>query len=128
MNEKLVAVAVKDDGSIAPHAGRASRWMVYIVADDMEDPTLAWTLDLTDTGTLHEWHVRGDGGRHPLHYVNTAIAESAGEGVTRRLLERKTELLTTTETSPLAAIKAYRAGQLAEGLPHDEQHCREKDD
>ncbi len=126
MNEKLVAVAVEADGSIAPHAGRASRWMVYAVADE-SGANLAWTLELTDMGSLHEWHVRGDGERHPLHYVDVAIAGSAGDGVKRRLLERNTELLTTVETSPLKAVEAYRSGQLAEGLPHEEQHCLKKD-
>lgn len=122
MNEKLIAVAVGDDGNIAPHAGRASRWMVYVVTNGL-DVNLAWTLDLTDLGSLHEWHVRGDGNRHPLHYVDVAIAGSAGEGVKRNLLERHTKLLTTIETSPLKAVEAYRVGELVEGLPHEEQHC-----
>lgn len=33
MTAKLVAVAVANDGSIAPHAGRALRWMVYVVSE-----------------------------------------------------------------------------------------------
>ncbi|MGR8932999.1 MAG: NifB/NifX family molybdenum-iron cluster-binding protein [Gammaproteobacteria bacterium] len=122
MDEKLIAVAVDDDGIIAPHAGRAARWLVYVVANE-SGASLAWTLDLTDIGTLHEWHVRGNGERHPLHYVDVAIAGSAGEGVKRRLLERNTELLTTVETSPQKAVEAYRVGELLEGLPHEEQHC-----
>ncbi len=122
MNEKLIAVAVGDDGNIAPHAGRASRWMVYVVNNE-SGASLAWTLDLTDIGSLHEWHVRGDGDRHPLHYVDVAIAGSAGEGVKQRLFERNTDLLTTSETSPHKAVEAYRAGKLIEGLPHEEQHC-----
>lgn len=121
MDEKLVAVAVKNDGSIAGHAGRAKHWQIFIVNDEAE-PQLAWTLDLTETGCLHEWHVRGDGNRHPLHTVDVAIAGSAGEGVIQRLLERNTELLTTSETSPEQAIADYCLGKLAEGLPH-EQHC-----
>lgn len=122
MDEKLIAVAVGDDGKISPHAGRASKWMVYVVTGK-SGANLAWTLDLTDMGSLHEWHVRGDGNRHPLHYVDVAIAGSAGEGVIRRLSERNTELVTTIETMPLKAVAAYQAGELAEGLPHDEQPC-----
>jgi hypothetical protein len=122
MHEKLIAVAVTDAGIIAPHAGRASRWLVYVLEDESE-ASLAWTLDLTAIGSLHEWHVRGDGGRHPLHYVDVALAGSAGEGVKARLLERNTELLTTIETEPLRAVAAYRAGELAAGLPHEEQQC-----
>ncbi len=122
MNEILIAVAVEKDGSIAPHAGRASRWLVYVAGNEAE-ASLAWTLDLTDIGSLNEWHVRGDGSRHPLHYVDVAIAGSAGEGVKRNLLERNTKLHTTIETAPLKAVAAYLAGELVDGLPHEEQHC-----
>ncbi|NJL02217.1 MAG: nitrogen fixation protein [Spirulinaceae cyanobacterium SM2_1_0] len=118
MAEQLIAVAVTDQGTIAAHAGRALQWQVYLVADGA-DPCLAWTLDLTHFGCLHEWHVRGDGDRHPLHFVDLAIAASAGEGVRRRLQERETALLTTSETDPEKAIAAYRSGNLPAGLPHE---------
>ncbi len=127
MNEILIAVAVGEDGSIAPHAGRASRWLVYVAGNEAE-ASLAWTLDLTEIGSLHEWHVRGDGNRHPLHYVDVAIAGSAGEGVKLNLLERNTELHTTSETSPLKAVAAYLAGELVDGLPHEEAHCLKTSD
>jgi len=127
MDEKLVAVAVQNDGSIADHAGRASKWLVYAVNNEPE-ARLAWTLELTDMGSLHEWHVRGDGNRHPLHYVDVAIAGSAGEGVKQRLLERNTVVLTTRETSPQQAVAAYRLGKLAEELPHEEQACSKRVD
>ncbi|MDP2200380.1 MAG: nitrogen fixation protein [Methylicorpusculum sp.] len=126
MTEKLIALAVGDDGNLAPHAGRALRWMVYVVSDATE-PSLAWTLDLTDAGSLHEWHVRGDGNRHPLHYVDVAIAGSAGDGVKRNLLQRNTTLLTTVETLPINALEVYRTGVLTEGLPHQEQQCQKTD-
>ena len=122
MTEKLVAVAVTNDGSIAAHAGRALRWRVYVVSDEA-DASLAWILDLTKMGGLHEWHIRGEGNRHPLHFVDTAIAASAGEGVRRRLQQRDTELLTTIETNPDKAVKAYQKGKLVEGLPHKDQPC-----
>ena len=121
MAEQLVAVAVGKNGKIADHAGRALHWQVYVMTET--DITLAWSLDLTDMGCLHEWHVRGDGNRHPLHYVDIAIAGSAGEGVTRRLKERHTVLVTTAETDPVEAIAAYRTDTLPAGLPHEEcQH------
>ena len=122
MTEKLIAVAVTDNDSIAPHAGRALQWKVYIVADETET-SLAWTLDLTPVGCLHEWHVRGDGNRHPLHFVDIVLAASAGEGVRRRLQQRDTELLTTSEVDPEKAIAAYLDGNLPEGLPHEKMAC-----
>ncbi len=122
MAEQLIAVAVTNDGTIAAHAGRALKWQVYTVSDETA-PCLVWTLDLTRFGCLHEWHVRGDGNRHPLHFVDIAMAASAGEGVRRRLQERETELLTTREPNPETAIAAYLDGNLLEGLPHTHQAC-----
>ncbi|MGD1928977.1 MAG: NifB/NifX family molybdenum-iron cluster-binding protein [Leptolyngbyaceae cyanobacterium] len=122
MTEKLLAVAVTQDGTLAAHAGRALRWQVYVVPE-AADISLAWTLDLTKTGCLHEWHVRGEGDRHPLHLVDIAIAASAGEGVRRRLQARHTELLTTSEPDPETAIKAYRVGNLPADLPHETPVC-----
>ncbi|MGD1858079.1 MAG: NifB/NifX family molybdenum-iron cluster-binding protein [Leptolyngbyaceae cyanobacterium] len=122
MAEKLVAVAIANDGSIAPHAGRALRWQIYVVSN-AADVSLAWILDLTNMGCLHEWHVRGDGERHPLHFIDVAIAASAGEGVRRRLQQRNTELLTTTTSDPDKAVVAYQLGDLPKGLPHEQQAC-----
>lgn len=122
MADQLIAVAITDDGTVAEHAGRALQWQVYTVAD-AATPCLSWTLELTRFGCLHEWHVRGDGDRHPLHFVDIAIAASAGEGVRRRLQERETTLLTTSEVNPEKAIMAYLDGNLPEGLPHEKTPC-----
>jgi len=124
--EVLVAVALDDEGNIAAHAGRAADWQIFALdqASGTADPV--WKLALSKTGSLHEWHVRGDGNRHPLHYVDVAIAGSAGDGVIRNLGLRNTELLTTTETDPLRAIQAYVRGDLAAGLPHDERACHKQ--
>lgn len=118
----LIAVALRDDGLVSPHAGRADCWQVYAV-EDGQAPVLAWTLALTAAGSLHEWHVRADNSRHPLHAVDIAIAGSAGEGVTRRLQEKGTELVTTTAEEPLQAVLLHLQGQLPDGLPHEEMEC-----
>ena len=117
MTAQLIAVAVKKNGQLADHAGRARHWQVYVVTET--EITFAWALELTEMSCLHEWHVRGDGNRHPLHYVDVALAGSAGDGVTRRLKERDTVLLTTAESDPITAITAYRADALPAGLPHE---------
>ncbi|MEO0406711.1 MAG: nitrogen fixation protein [Cyanobacteria bacterium P01_A01_bin.135] len=118
MAPQLIAVAVTQEGTVAAHAGRALQWQVYTVSDGAT-PCLVWTLDLTRFGCLHEWHVTGDGDRHPPHFVDLAIAASAGEGVRRRLQQRQTTLLTTSEPDPQKAIAAHLAGNLPEGLPHE---------
>ena len=122
MSNALIAVAVLKNGTISPHAGRAARWQVYAISNGAE-PQLVWSLELTAAGSLHEWHVNGDGNRHPLHGVDVAIVKSAGEGVTRRLAERDTVLVTTSESDPLTAIGQYLDGTLPAGKPHDEAEC-----
>lgn len=121
----VIAVAVLDDGSIAPHAGRASRWQMYAVDGPL--PEAVWTLQLTRSGSLHEWHVRASGDGHPLHTARVAIAASAGDGVIRRLAERGTQLVTTSERDPLQAVCHYLAGRLPAGLPHKEAECLDPD-
>ncbi len=121
MTETLIAVATQDNGNISPHAGRATHWNVYAVSSEKTDKV--WDMNLSKAGCLHEWHVRGDGNRHPLHHTDIAICGSAGEGVTRRLAERNTQLITTTETDPLQAISGYLSNTLAPGLPHEEAEC-----
>ena len=121
MSTPLIAVAVREDGTISPHAGRAIFWQVYAVETDQ--PEHVWDIILTEAGCLHEWHVRGDGNRHPLHSVDIAIAGSGGEGVTRRLAERYTELVSTTQMEPFQAVLDYLAGQLKPGGDHDETEC-----
>jgi hypothetical protein len=122
MNSTLIAVAVKE-GKVSPHAGRALTWRVYVHTDADPTPIHCWDLQLTATGCLHEWHVRPDNQRHPLHSVDVAIAASGGEGVARRLAERNTQLLDTVETDPLQAVQQYIAGVLQPGHGHDEAEC-----
>ncbi|GAB1257778.1 hypothetical protein NBRC116494_22800 [Aurantivibrio plasticivorans] len=121
MTTPLIAVATNEDGTVSPHAGRAETWKVYAVEGDK--PEHVWDIHVDPPGSLHEWHVRGDGNRHPVHGVDVAIAGSAGEGVTRRLAERDTQLVTTAEKNPEKAVIDYLEGNLAAGLPHEETEC-----
>lgn len=121
MNKELVAVAVQTDGTVSPHAGRALVWKVYnIVAGQAE---YVWDITLTEKSSLHEWHVKGDGNRHPLHAVDFAIAQSAGDGVIRRLAERNTTLITTSEADPEKAVHAFLAHDLPAPKAHDAKSC-----
>lgn len=122
-DNRLIAVALRPDGRLSPHAGRALTWAVFEVTG--VTPVEAWRITLTKATTLHEWHVRPDPERHPLHRVDVAISASAGEGVIRRLGDRGVVLVTTTEEDPATAVALYLKGELPEGLPHDhkEREC-----
>lgn len=122
---RLIAVAIDRSEKVAGHAGRAHRWRVFDVWPG-EAPDGAYTIELDEHACLHEWHVCQYPERHPLHSVDVAIAGSAGEGVIRRLGERGVTLLTTGESDPLRAVKAFLAGALPAGKPHDEHECGEE--
>lgn len=119
---RLIAVAIDRQGHVAGHAGRAHRWRVFDVWPG-EAPDGAYTLELDEHACLHEWHVCEHPERHPLHAVDVAIAGSAGDGVIRRLGERGVSLLTTGESDPERAVKAFLADALPPGQPHDEHSC-----
>ena len=121
-SRRLIAVAIDREERVAGHAGRAHRWRVFDVWPG-EAPDGAYTLELDEHACLHEWHVCEYPERHPLHAVDVAIAGSAGDGVIRRLGERGVTLLTTGESDPLKAVKAYLADDLPPGQPHDEHAC-----
>lgn len=123
MYSTLIAVAVTEQGAISPHAGRALHWQVYVATEKKPLPVLGWTISLTDEGCLHEWHVREDNERHPLHHVDIAIAGSGGEGVKRRLQERSTRLVDTSESDPLQAVTHFLQGELSPGKGHEEESC-----
>lgn len=123
MTDTLIAVALNEAGKLSPHAGRALQWHVYAVDQDRKHAEWVWEINLTEQSSLHAWHVRGDGNRHPLHAVDIALAGSAGDGVIRNLAQRQTKLVTTAEENPLLAVLAYVDGALPEGLPHEADHC-----
>ena len=123
-NTRLIAVAAQEGGEISDHAGRALDWQVFSIEDN--EPLLVWVINLHPLGCLHEWHVRGDGNRHPLHDIDIAIAASAGEGVIQRLAERNTQLITTSEKSPFKAVKDYLAGSLLPVAGHTTTECEKE--
>ncbi|AJE23319.1 nitrogen fixation protein [Azotobacter chroococcum] len=119
---RLIAVAVDRQGRVADHAGRAQRWEVFDVWPG-QAPVNIYAIELAEKAVLHHWHVTEYPERHPLHVVDLAIAATAGEGVIRRLGERGVSLLTTGESDPELAVKAFLAGDLPPGKPHDEHSC-----
>ncbi|SEI40121.1 Predicted Fe-Mo cluster-binding protein, NifX family [Azotobacter beijerinckii] len=119
---RLIAVAVDRQGRVADHAGRAQRWVVFDVWPG-QAPASIYAIELEEQASLHLWHTTEYPERHPLHGMDVAIAATAGDGVIRRLGERGVTLLTTGESDPERAVKAYLANELPPGKPHDEHSC-----
>ena len=119
----LVAVATDENGDIATFAGRALTWQIYSV-NGMHEISLCWTVNLTEFGSMHKWHVNFfDSDNHPLHQVDVAIAASAGNGVADNLAKRDTVLLTSDRKNPRDAIIEYlKIGNLI-NVDENEQIC-----
>lgn len=118
----MIGVAIRSDGKIAGHAGRAHYWVIYDVWPERE-PVEVYTLELADDACLHEWHVQAFPERHPLHGLDVVIASSAGDGVIRRLQDRNVQCVTTAEENPLQAVLGFLAQKLTPGLPHKVHEC-----
>lgn len=119
MGIKLFAVALQEDGSIAPHAGRALHWAVYTA--NKGSIQHMWDVLLSEPGTLHEWHRTRPYSQHPLHTIDIAIAASAGEGVVINLAKRNVQLFTSHQNTAEAAIQDFING--ADMAPEDHKIC-----
>lgn len=118
-----IAVASQNFRTVTPHAGRTRRFLVYEVLPEGE-PVEIDRLDLPKELAFHEFH--GDG-PHPLDAVDALIAGSAGPGFADRLAARGIAVAATTETDPVTAVKAYRAGTLPPAPPHRDDHSHDHD-
>jgi predicted Fe-Mo cluster-binding NifX family protein len=109
-----IAVTSQNFRTITGHAGKTRRFLVYSLASDG-----VWResdrVDLPKEMSMHEFK----GGPHPVDAFDVVITESCGEGFIRKMTERGVVVLTTSETDPLTAVKAYAAGH---ALPPAEPH------
>ncbi len=120
----LIAIPVDEVYLIAEQAGRALRWNVYF-SEVKGQAQFGWQICLSQAGSLHEWHVRGEGDRHPLHYVDRVIVRSAGLGVVRRLQERDTLVCLTEQKCPEKALHEFLKGQVDTITEQQDLSCDE---
>lgn len=115
-----IGVTSQNFRTITGHAGMTRRFLVYGCNGDGE-----WVeverLDLPKEMSMHEF--RGD--EHPVDKLDILITANCGAGFINRLRNRGVEVVATSETSPLTAIKALIAGEPlppAEPHEHDDDH------
>lgn len=100
-----IAVASQNFRTVTPHAGRTRRFLVYEV-DEAGSPVEIDRLDLPREQAFHDFK---DDGPHPLDAMDAILAGTCGPGFVRRMAERGIRAAATTETDPVAAIKAFLA-------------------
>ena len=101
------AVASEDFQSIADHAGRATRFMVFEAEKDRE-PVEVGRIDLTEEQTVHNYQ----GGAHPLDGVEVLIAGSAGSCFIEKMQALGITTVVVRGVTPEAAVAAYLEGLL----------------
>jgi predicted Fe-Mo cluster-binding NifX family protein len=100
-----IGVTSQNFHTITAHAGKARRFMIFETANGQAVET--GRLDLPKEMSMHE-HPCGTA--HPIDEIDILISGSAGEGFIRKAAERGVKVILTSETDPLAAVKAVLTG------------------
>lgn len=110
-----IAVTSQNFRTITQHAGKTRRFLIY-EAGPGQEPVETARLDLPSGQTFHDLPDRAP---HPIDGVDVLICGSAGNRFLARMAERSIKAVVTSETDPVAAVKAYCAGTLKQGEGHD---------
>lgn len=102
-----IGVTSQNFRTITGHAGKTRRFLVY-EADAQGNLREIDRLDLPREMAMHEF----DGEHHPLFNLDVLITASCGEGFVRRLAQQGVQVIATSESDPLTAVK-----RILEGAP-----------
>ncbi len=102
------AVTSQNYRTITPHAGKTRKFLIF-EAEPGSDPVESGRLNLPREMAFHNFHGQSE---HPVDQVDVIIVGSCGEGFIRRLAERGVQVVATSETDPVKAIKDYLAGSI----------------
>lgn len=112
-----VAISSQNFRTITSHAGKSRRFLIYEV-DREGPPNEVDRLDLPKGMALHDFH----GDDHPLFLseLDAIVTGGAGAGFIQRMARRGIQVFATSETDPLAALRAIASGQpLPPPMPHE---------
>lgn len=111
----LIAVTSQNFRTITGHAGKARRFLVYAVEENMSVCETG-RLDLPKEMAMHEFDDRFP---HPLDGTAVLITGGSGDGFVRRMARRGIRVVATAETDPEAAVHAFLAGCLKSPARHE---------
>ncbi|WP_319528882.1 NifB/NifX family molybdenum-iron cluster-binding protein [uncultured Cohaesibacter sp.] len=115
-----IAVTSQNFRNVTNHAGRARRFLVYLV-EAGKSPVEVERFDLPKEMAIHE--LGGADASHPLDTVDVLISNSFGAGFARNMARRGIIASLTDESDPVRAIEEYLAkGQNLPSQPCSEGH------
>ncbi|AGA89554.1 hypothetical protein Thimo_0715 [Thioflavicoccus mobilis 8321] len=112
-----IAVSSQNLRTITAHAGKTRRFLIFEV-DGAGTPREVEQLELPNGMALHDYH----GPDHPLFTsgLDAVVTGSAGSNFVQRLARAGIRVHATSETDPLAALRALAAGEpLPPPVPHE---------
>nr|VFJ64283.1 MAG: Predicted Fe-Mo cluster-binding protein, NifX family [Candidatus Kentron sp. FM]VFJ64985.1 MAG: Predicted Fe-Mo cluster-binding protein, NifX family [Candidatus Kentron sp. FM]VFK16266.1 MAG: Predicted Fe-Mo cluster-binding protein, NifX family [Candidatus Kentron sp. FM] len=116
-----IAITSQNRREVTGHAGMCRNFFIYDIAEDsppvIKDKKL---LELPKEQSLHE-HAGGQ--PHPLDVVNVFITGGMGSGMRQKLAGKGIRGITTAETDPDNAIRAFLDGSLVEQSPDHDCGC-----
>ena len=115
-----IGVTSQNFRTITAHAGRARRFMIF---EDFPDGQIQETgkLDLPMEMSIHEYPRNA---AHPIDGIDVLITASCGDGFARKLGDRGIRVVVTSETDPIAAVKAVLSGApLPPAAEEEEDHA-----
>ncbi|MEY6433520.1 NifB/NifX family molybdenum-iron cluster-binding protein [Thioalkalicoccus limnaeus] len=112
-----IAITSQNFRTITSHAGKSRRFLIYEVEREAP-PNEVDRLDLPHGMALHDYH----GDDHPLFVagLDAIVTGGAGSGFVQRMARHGIQVLATSETDPLVALRAIATGQpLPPPMPHE---------
>lgn len=109
-----IGVTSQNFRTITGHAGKSRRFLVF-----RQNEQGHWLetnrLDLPREYSMHEF----TGSEHPIDEIDVLITASCGAGFLRKMAERGVNVITTSATDPLQAVKTLASGnKLPPADPH----------
>nr|WP_319483252.1 NifB/NifX family molybdenum-iron cluster-binding protein [uncultured Cohaesibacter sp.] len=99
-----IAVSSQNFRTVTNHAGKARRFLVYTVGEDLQ-PVETDRIDMPKEMSMHEFG--NSSGVHPLDAVDVVLSASFGAGFARRMQARGVIASITDKTEPLDAVREF---------------------
>jgi predicted Fe-Mo cluster-binding NifX family protein len=118
-----IAIASQNQKKIFEHAGKATKFLLYTVNEELQKVETKELLEINKEDILHKRFHESDNpsAPHPLFDVDIVITRGGGPAFVNGLAAQNTKVIITSETEPDVAVTKLLAGTLPQ-LPPEQHH------